>query len=107
MAVSQHLRDRYDRFPDDRPERVLVGITAGVLALLWLILPGEFVLPVFSAAALTGGLAIAYSSRFPPSQANHRVTWRDLAGAAVLLGFAAGTLADHRPLERLVEFAAP
>lgn len=106
MAVSQHLPGRYDRLLDAHPERILLGITIGGLALLWRTLPGEFVLPAFSALALMAGLVVAYASRPPPLRSIHSVTWRDVAGAAVLLGFAAGTLADHRPIERLVDFVA-
>jgi hypothetical protein len=83
------------------PPIVLAALAAAAavpLLLLASLLPPLLVLPVLSLAALAvaGGLSLAAWWRRAPRRADTITLW-DLAGAAALIGFAAGMLTgpDH------------
>jgi hypothetical protein len=91
------------------PELALAGaaaVTAAAVLLAAWKLPAALVLPVASLVLLLAGfgLALAYWQRPSPAR---QLSYRDVAGLLVFLGFTAALLIDTSALAPLFEAGAP
>lgn len=86
--------------------RMLAGST-GLFLAAWAITPVEIVLPVYAGLMMTAGFLLAlYAWLIGDRQVVPRVTFWDMSGTCLLLGFFAGALADHEHVANMSVFAA-
>ena len=91
------------------PELALAGaaaVTATAVLLATWKLPAALILPVASLVLLLAGFALALAFWQRPSPAR-QLSYRDVAGLLVFLGFAAALLSDTSALAPLFEAGAP
>lgn len=100
-----HVADSYEAW--ERPLlRMLAGAT-GLFFFVWTAVPVEIVLPVYAGLMMcAGGVLALYAWTIHERRAVPRVTYWDMSGTCLLLGFFAGVLADHEHVANMSVLAA-